>query len=137
MQQIIAPPGGNWLLPVPPGAAGDPSIHIAWGRLGYRLLCPGGASSFLSLNLMPGPPASGFDPILASFESDLQVTCKHILPGLAHPGCCCHGGLGSGECRLGSFLLLPRSFFPGPTFLPGFGLGCLLNPVSWGIEVGG
>ena len=66
MQQIIAPPGGNWLLPVPPGAAGDPSIHIAWGRLGYRLLCPGGASSFLSLNLMPGPPASGFDPILAS-----------------------------------------------------------------------
>lgn len=119
--------------PSPLGAAGDPSIHVAWDCPGYRLPCPGGVSSFLSLSLMPGPPASGFDPILAAFELDLQVTCKHILPGLAQPGCRCHEGLGSGECRLGSFLLSPRSFLLSWTCLSAWvWLGLPLEPCFLG-----
>lgn len=37
---------------------------------------------------------------------------------------------------LGHFFSRHVPFFCGPAFLPGFGLGCLLNPVSWGIELG-
>lgn len=55
-------------------------MHVVWGCVGCRLSCPGGASSFLSLSLMPGPPALGFDPIRTAFESDLQVPSDQAHP---------------------------------------------------------